>query len=192
MPKTDAVFTALGDVDEVNACLGVAIESCLEVFTSETSEKDTTQMEGAATAAGLDGRLLAPQLTELQSRLLDVGSAVATPMDASSQGKLRITAFDPNATRTVEGWMDTMDEQLPSLTQFILPGGGKPAAQLHVARATCRRAERSVVALGCDHVCADVRVFLNRLSDYLFTAARFASAAQGCTETVYKKARGTG
>lgn len=163
--------------------MGVAVESCHEAF----PERGST--EGKGPSNQLDGRLLIPQLTELQSRLLDVGSAVATPMDASSEAKLKATAFDAGATRTLEQWIDAMDEHLPALTQFLLPGGGKPAAHLHVARATCRRAERSVVALGCGHVSVDVRVFLNRLSDYLFTAARFATAAQGCKETAYKKSR---
>jgi cob(I)alamin adenosyltransferase len=164
-PKTDGVFAALGDVDELNACLGLA-------------------------AAALDGGgALAAQLAGIQSRLLDVGSAVATPLDASSDRKVAATAFPEDAAVGLEDAIDAMDDVLPPLTQFILPGGGEAAARLHVARAVCRRAERAVVALGEGATPASVRVYLNRLSDYLFTAARKAAQDAGAEETTYKKAR---
>mmetsp|Transcript_6527 Transcript_6527/g.18801 ORF Transcript_6527/g.18801 Transcript_6527/m.18801 type:complete len:83 (+) Transcript_6527:558-806(+) len=81
-----------------------------------------------------------------------------------------------------------MDEELPQLTNFILPSGGQASAFLHVARSTCRRAERAVVPLvqsGSVHT--DVGVFMNRLSDYLFTAARIAAKRAGKEEVCYQK-----
>ena len=82
--------------------------------------------------------------------------------------------------------MDAMDTELPPLKNFILPGGGVAASSLHVARAVCRRAERSVVPLVLDEECDPAaQIYLNRLSDYLFTAARFVSVE----EVVYKKAK---
>ena len=170
--KTDAVFTALGDVDEVNAHLGVVAAHCQEAAPPTDAHA-----------------LVATQLAEIQARLLDVGSAIATPLDESSARKVAVVTFDANAATSLEEWIDDMDDQLPPLKSFILPSGGVAAAQLHVARSVCRRAERAVVALGDDAVPQDVRQFMNRLSDYLFTAARFVAFATGAPETTYQKAR---
>lgn len=87
------------------------------------------------------------QLETLQSRLLDVGTAVATPSQRSSDHKLKLAEFDASATAQLEVWIDDMTAQLPPLRNFILPSGGQAAALLHLARSVCRRAERSVVSL---------------------------------------------
>ncbi|KAK9818039.1 hypothetical protein WJX72_006084 [[Myrmecia] bisecta] len=165
--KDDKVFHALGDVDELNSSLGMAREFA---------------REQQLTA-------ILPQLETIQSRLLDVGSAVATPTDTSSERKLQRVQFDAASTQALEDWIDAMDEQLPQLTNFILPSGGKAASSLHTARSICRRAERKVVRLiqdgGTD---PNVGIYLNRLSDYLFTAARLAAKEAKQEEVVYKKA----
>ena len=110
----------------------------------------------------------------MQSRLKDVGSAVATP-PSGSEAKRQRAWFDPAAVPRLELAIDTLDAALPPLRNFILPSGGRAAAALHAARAVCRRAERAVVPLArCGDVEAPVAVFLNRLSDYLFAAARAA------------------
>lgn len=109
--------------------------------------------------------------------MLDVGSAVATPQHSSSASKAARASFQAAGTAVaqLEQWLDTLDARLPPLRNFILPGGGVAAASLHAARAVARRAERSVVPLVRDgHVDAAVGVYLNRLSDYLFVAARTA------------------
>ncbi|KAI8466661.1 MAG: Adenosylcobalamin biosynthesis, ATP:cob(I)alamin adenosyltransferase-like protein [Monoraphidium minutum] len=164
-PKEDQAFAALGDVDELNSALGVAREFC-----------------------GGEHGDLAQQLATLQSRLLDVGSAVATPLDQSTERKRAQARFEPEATDALEAWIDAMDEDLPQLRNFILPSGGRAAAFLHLARSVCRRAERSVVPLvRGGAVDAAVGCFLNRLSDYLFQAARWAALKEGKEETTYKK-----
>ena len=164
--KADAVFQALGDTDELNSHLGVALQH-------------------ASAARGT----LAPQLEQVQSRLLDVGSAIATPISQSSERKLQRVSFPEIEVEAVEAWIDELDDKLPPLMNFILPSGGALSAQLHLARTVCRRAERRVVALGPDDVEVSVQRYLNRLSDYLFTAARFAAQEDGVPEVVYKKAR---
>lgn len=166
--KDDAAFAALGDVDELNSALGAAREFCLE------------SAHGA----------LPSRLAELQSRLLDVGSAVATPLGASSDAKRRRGAFSGAAAATarLEAWIDEMDAELPPLRNFILPSGGRAAALLHVARAVCRRAERAAAPLVREgQLDGGVLAFLNRLSDFLFQAARWAALKEGKEETVYKK-----
>lgn len=184
--KTDPIFAALGDVDECNACIGVAAAQ-LQASLQAPLNGAANTIDSAAPSEGASTML--EQLAEIQSRLLDVGSAVATPLNESSDRKAAIAAFDASATAALEQWIDAMDECLPPLTQFILPGGGEASARLHVARAVCRRAERAVVALGTEQVPEAACVFMNRLSDYLFVAARKAALDAGAEETTYKKAR---
>ncbi|PNW87885.1 hypothetical protein CHLRE_01g005850v5 [Chlamydomonas reinhardtii] len=164
--KDDDVFQALGDVDELNSALGVA-----SAFITNTK--------------------MLEQLETIQSRLIDVGSAVATPLPTSDEDKLQRTHFaGKEHTEQLEAWIDAMDEDLPKLTKFILPSGGQAAACLHHARSVCRRAERSVVVLSRRQaVSSEVNMYVNRLSDYLFTAARHAAMTQGAVEKVYQKAR---
>mmetsp|Transcript_10391 Transcript_10391/g.22326 ORF Transcript_10391/g.22326 Transcript_10391/m.22326 type:complete len:213 (-) Transcript_10391:339-977(-) len=165
LPKDAVYFQALGDVDELNSALGLASEWC-------TAQPHVQE-----------------QLAVIQSRLLDVGSAVATPATSTHQTKLQQTRFDEGATPLLETWLDELDSHLPPLFNFILPSGGKASAHLHMARSICRRAERSVVPLTREgHVDQQVAIFLNRLSDYLFTAARFMAHKEGRPEVIYKKA----
>lgn len=165
--KADAVFGALGDIDELNSVIGVAREY-------------VDQLESPG--------LLLNQLETIQSRLLDVGSAVATPTQSSSERKLERVSFPDGATAELESWIDAYSEHLPPLRNFILPSGGLAASFLHLARSVCRRAERAVVPIaeeGATDVA--VAVYLNRLSDYLFTAARYAASKEGKPEVLYKK-----
>ncbi|POM80334.1 ATP:cob(I)alamin adenosyltransferase, partial [Phytophthora palmivora] len=163
-PKNDAVFQALGDTDELNAQIGVAVE----------------QARLAANAS------LPPQLEQIQSRLFDLGACVATPLTSASETKQRRTGvFDEANVTQLEHWIDAMDAELPPLKCFILPsGGGLASTHLHVARAVCRRAERSVVPLvAAGDVDGVVQRYLNRLSDFLFVSARYAALKEGKEET---------
>ena len=129
------------------------------------------------------------QLEEIQSRLLDIGSAVATPLAGSSETMRTRASFDASHVETLERWIDELDAELPALTNFLLVSGGKASVFLHQARVVCRRAERSCVPLIRDGAVPEVvRVYLNRLSDFFFTAARCACARSGAEERPYKKA----
>jgi cob(I)alamin adenosyltransferase len=93
--------------------------------------------------------------------------------------------------RIVETWIDALDASLPPLKNFILPAGGRASAALHVARATCRRAERQVVRVAAadassSAVPAAVLAYCNRLSDFLFVAARYAAHVDGCPDVIYR------
>lgn len=163
-PKNDAVFQALGDTDELNAQIGVAVEQARVAGNAE----------------------LPPRLEQIQSRLFDLGACVATPLTSASESKQRRTGlFDEQNVAQLEAWIDEMDEQLPPLKCFILPsGGGLASTHLHVARAVCRRAERSVVPLvAAGDVDGVAQRYLNRLSDFLFVSARFAALREGKEET---------
>ena len=165
--KDDRIFEALGDTDELNSVIGVAREYC---------EKLPQLKE------------VCGQLEVVQSRLLDVGSAIATPMDKASKQKLQRAAFPKGLAEDVEKWIDSYEAELPPLKNFILPSGGEAASFLHMSRTICRRAERRIVPLiREDMLQEEVGQYINRLSDYLFTVARVAAKAAQKTEVVYKK-----
>lgn len=166
-PKNDRVFEALGSTDELSCHLGLAIELC---------KQEKVPLE--------------EKLEKIQCVLQDIGSNVATPRDTAGPYKLEKTTFDPqeNLVKELEQWIDAMDSTLPPLKNFILPGGGMTAAQLHIARAVCRRAERVIVPLALDsQIDPSASKYMNRLSDFLFMAARFACDSLGNSERIYKK-----
>lgn len=166
--KDDEVFQALGAVDELNAHLGLAAEHCEKVDNG-----------------------LQSTLREVQSRLIDIGAAVGTPRDSTkSSSKLTRTTFADSHVEYLEGVTDELDGRLPALKNFILAGGGLSASHLHVARTVCRRAERRVVPLVRDGQVEDsVSKYLNRLSDMLFAAARYAASFEGKSDVVYRAER---
>jgi cob(I)alamin adenosyltransferase len=145
--KASAIMAAIGDVDEANSLIGVA----------------------AARAEG-DMRT---RLTVIQNDLFDLGADIATPDAELGWEPLRIV---PKQVARLESEIDAMNEHIAPLTSFVLPGGSPLAAALHVARAASRRAERSAVAANADGVLsATALAYLNRLSDWLFVAARSAN-----------------
>lgn len=146
VPKDDLRIEAYGTVDELNAVLGVARAQRLDPATDAF-------------------------LGRVQDELFAVGSALADPNPA---GKFQGSVSAAHVAG-LEQEIDALEDGLPQLTQFILPGGAPAAAQLHLARTVCRRAERAVVRLRRqpgEHVPAEITVYLNRLSDALFVAAR--------------------
>lgn len=148
--KSSLRMTAIGEVDEANAAIGVAI-------------------------AALGGNEVASTLLRIQNDLFDLGADVATPGEVA--GALRIV---PEQTQRLEREIDAMNGALAPLTSFILPSGTTGVAALHVARAVVRRAERATVALSeIEQLSPHLLAYLNRLSDLLFVAARFVAAREG-------------
>lgn len=151
--KNHAYIEALGAVDEVNSFIGCSIS----FFPKDASLKEILE-----------------QLIVIQHALFDVGAALATPRNSSNSSKLEKTRFDGVGTDLLEKWIDEMDQKLPKLTHFILPGGHPAGSMLHVARSMCRRAERSIIPMHqTGDVSDNVLIYLNRLSDYLFIASRY-------------------
>ena len=152
LPKTDARFAAMGDVDEANSAIGVAL-------------------------AALGPGPLADELLLIQNDLFDLGADLATPGKDFAPSEMTLRVVEAQVER-LERAIDALNEGLPPLTSFVLPGGSAGAAALHLARAVTRRAERSAVAMG-EAANPAARRYLNRLSDYLFVAARIANGAAG-------------
>ena len=147
-------MAAIGDVDEANSALGIAARQVTEP------------------------RLQA-MLARIQNELFDFGADLATPGEDFTPGEMTLRVVAEQINR-LEREIDEMNEALSPLTSFILPGGGAGAAELHLARAIARRAERSAVAAaGALALNPLALTYLNRLSDHLFVAARFAAAQGG-------------
>ena len=125
-----------------------------------------------------------PLLKEIQDRLFTIGSSLASDPDKS---KMKIPDLHAEDVLLLEGEMDIMNEGLPELHAFILPGGHPAVSFAHVARCVCRRAERLVVHLQEDAFVADlVAIYLNRLSDYLFVLSRRMAFELGVEEVTWQ------
>jgi len=157
--KDDARIWAYGEVDELNSAIGLA-------------------------AADLQDPQLTDWLTRIQSTLFDIGSELATPdIDQNARRRDTVPRVTEDDVLCCEAWIDQLDEELEPLTHFVLPGGTRAAAGLHLARTICRRAERRIVALSRDtELAATVVHYLNRLSDLLFVLARVVNARAGVSE----------
>jgi len=154
--KTHPRVAAYGDVDELQASLGVV------------------------RAAIVDDDL-ATWLTTLQRDLFALGARLADPAHKIAPRVSKVAITDESIVR-LESWIDELEAELPPLKHFILSGGVQAGAGLHLARTVCRRAERAVIALGADTVDSLVYVYLNRLSDLLFVMARAANHRAGVPE----------
>jgi cob(I)alamin adenosyltransferase len=157
VPKLDCRIGAFGTVDELNAALGVAL-----------ADPDLpTQLRA--------------HLERIQNDLFDVGADLSVPFGVTD--RLRV---DQSHVERLEQLCDELNAELPPLKSFVLPGGTEAAARLHVARTTCRRAEREALAANEEHgINPLVLAYLNRLSDFLFIAARSANAAAGRDEPLW-------
>ncbi|CAN0127342.1 unnamed protein product [Ectocarpus sp. 6 AP-2014] len=164
-PKSDPSFEALGNMDELNASLALAVAH------SELACNGLSEM-----------------LVAIQSLIIDASALVATPRDNSSARKISRTGFPTWCTDQLEACIDELDARTPPLKTFIVPGGGLAASHLHLARCVCRRAERSLQPLlGTGQGVEEVARYINRLSDLLFAAARYASVVDGKPERPWKK-----
>ena len=165
--KADPRVAAYGDVDELNACLGVA------------------RAHLAPSCADVDALL-----ADVQRDLFAIGAVLADPRrdDAREQGTWTTRVeLDAGRATARESRIDAWEAELEPLTRFILPAGTPASAALHVARAVARRAERGVVALVDSGAGAMVAVtYLNRLSDLLFVAARLANRREGVADVFWQ------
>jgi cob(I)alamin adenosyltransferase len=161
--KDDLRIETIGDVDEVNAVLGVV----------------RAELGGNKSAAELDATLAA-----VQHRLFDLGADLAMPDRSGANAGM----LNDQDIAMLESAIDRSDSTLAPLQNFILPGGSPSAAQLHLARCVCRRAERRLVQLAAvEDVRGELVRYLNRLSDLLFVLARAANTAAGVADVNWEK-----
>ena len=161
VPKDHPRVAAYGDVDELNSAIGVA---------------------RAAEPAALHDELL----EAIQRDLFSIGGHLATPDPDKVRKALARAELDESRTAAFERVMDEAEAELPPLRAFVLPAGTPKAAALHLARTVCRRAERSVIHLSHEAEVPELFVvYLNRLSDLLFTLARLANHRAGSGDVVW-------
>lgn len=161
VPKDDSRVVAYGDVDELNAAIGVA--------------------RAAAPIPRID-EVLAP----IQRDLFGIGALLATPDLEKMHHQLTKARIDDSRIADLERAIDDCDAELEQLHAFVLPGGTPKSAALHVARTVCRRAERSVIHLQHSVELPQLAViYLNRLSDLLFSLARVANKLEGAGEVTW-------
>jgi cob(I)alamin adenosyltransferase len=159
--KDDPRVAAYGDVDELNSALGVS------------------------RAAG-DGEFFDDLLESIQRDLFSIGGHLATPDPEKVRKALEKASLSPAQISEFERIMDEAEDSLPPLKAFILPGGTRRAAALHLARTVCRRAERSVVHLAHIEPVPEIfLIYLNRLSDLLFVLARVANQRAGVSDITW-------
>lgn len=159
--KDDVRVEAYGTIDEVNSFVGEAIT----LMGSESLYKD-----------------MIGDLTEIQHELFDAGG------DLAQAGRNRNYKLKAEMVDRLEAWIDRYDEECEPITQFILPGGSRVSASLHIARVLTRRAERNVVTLCREHETNDVVLrYLNRLSDFFFTIARVANVRSAVEDIKYRR-----
>lgn len=161
VPKSDLRIDTYGTVDELNSWVGYVSDQL-----ADQSLKD--------------------ELKEIQDRLFTIGSSLAT--DGEKEPRMRLPDLHEQDIAFLEERIDHMTVQLPEMKSFILPGGHTVVSSIHIVRCVCRRAERLAVGMQQHDLFVDERVirYLNRLSDYLFTLARFVGQQLGAPEVPWK------
>ena len=160
--KAAARLEAYGTVDEVNATLGLVAQS----------------LDGSPAKP-----FLAPILERVQNELFNLGAELATADDAT---RSKLPRIEQRHVDALERDIDAVNDDLPALKSFVLPGGGWPSSYMHLARTVCRRAERLVVALATSEDVGDLAVqYLNRLSDALFVWGRWCVLKDGRDEPLW-------
>src|SRR5829696_1930278 len=161
VPKNDIRIETYGTVDELNSWIGLLNDR-------------------------LNDETFRTELKEVQDRLFTIGSSLAA--DAEKETKMKLPDLHTSDIEFLEKKIDEMTEQLPAMKSFILPGGHATVSSIHIARCVCRRAERLAVSMQQHELFVDEKViqYLNRLSDYLFTLARYAAQKLGAEEVPWK------
>jgi cob(I)alamin adenosyltransferase len=161
VPKSDVRIETYGTVDELNSWMGM--------INDQLNDEEFRSV-----------------IKEIQDRLFTIGSSLAT--DAEKAPKMKLPDLHASDIAFLEGKIDEMTSQLPLMKSFILPGGHVAVSSIHITRCVCRRAERLAVGMQQHELFVDPQViqYLNRLSDYLFTLARYAAQKLGAEEIAWK------
>lgn len=161
LPKTDQIFESLGNLDELIAHIGMVKAYWKEVCPRPMQPHNHLGLYDCLT--------LDTKLTSIQKNVMNLCSVIAIGTGSG----------DVSIVHEIEKDIDRLDSMVPELKNFIIPSGNKTCASIHICRAITRRAERS-----CQDECENVRVYLNRLSDYFFVLSRFVAMSLGITEEI--------
>jgi cob(I)alamin adenosyltransferase len=183
MPRITRVYTRTGDDGTTGLGGGQRVpKDSVRIETYGTVDELSSEI-GAAVALGLSSRL-AETLARIQNELFNVGSDLCILEE--DKARMPVPVVEARHVEALERLMDELSSELPALDNFILPGGSPGAAQLHVARTVCRRAERLAVALAREEAVGPFVVkYLNRLSDALFVMARYENLQKGIPDVLW-------
>jgi len=207
--KDNLRIETYGSVDELNSLIGIITSDLRHPRSNRGSDvrlfesEDSSESERPKDSILSDPRIreddrgleaIAIKLNRIQAELFVLGSDLATPLNVSTSSRkvgLRGASKIPRITKAfiarLEKEIDTWQKQLPQLEKFILPGGSKIGAKLHLARTIARRAERSIVRLGSqEKINKRDLIYVNRLSDWFFVAARYINKLEKIKETEWK------
>lgn len=175
VPKDSPRIEAFGTVDELNCAIGLAAEELRQL----------PREEGGALRGEME-----PLLERVQQKLFDLGAYLATSLEHFQEGMPSVSEAD---VKQLEAEMDRWENELPPLKSFVLPGGGRIGALLHLSRGICRRAERETLRLHrMEPLQKPAIPFLNRLSDWLFVASRIASRRLHAPELLWRPSKNPG
>ncbi len=183
MPRITKIYTRKGDDGLTALGTGARVEKDALRVQAYGDVDELNSVLGLALAAGVCPELTT-EIARLQHELFNLGSQLAFPPSKGS--KPLVPVIEARHVEQLEKMIDRLNEQVGPLENFILPGGSIGAAQLQVARAICRRAERSIVSLSQEEAVGDIILpYINRLSDALFVMARFENKAKGVQEPLW-------
>lgn len=183
MPRITRVYTRTGDDGTTGLTGGSRVSKDSPRVELYGTVDEINAAVGAAIAAGVDD-FLGDRLGRIQNELFHLGAELSVP--AEQQTTVTGPRIESRHIKSLEAMMDRLQEELPPLENFVLPGGSPAAAHLHVARTVCRRAERLAVRLaGQEHVSQAALAFLNRLSDALFVMARYENLKKGVADVLW-------
>lgn len=178
--RLSKIYTRTGDDGSTGLADGKRVDKSslrIEVI-GELDELNS--LLGVLEASGIP-KDISGYLRNIQHRLFDIGGEIAMPGNA---------VISPNSVERLEELIDTYNEDLPALKEFILPGGSMPASLCHLARSVCRRCERSLVTLGqSEYLNPETLRYINRLSDMLFVLARSLNHLKGGKEVLWDSER---
>lgn len=179
------VYTRGGDSGTTSLIGGSRVKKCsLRLDAYGTMDELCSHVGLLAAMIKAYAKLETDRLQWIQSRLFDAGTHLAMPC---TEGEVAPCAITAAHIQQLEEHIDELDAQLPALRTFVLPGGSMSAAQCHVCRTVCRRAERLITALADEApVCPELLSFMNRLSDFLFVYARFLNKMEGVGEISWR------
>ena len=183
MPRITRVYTRTGDDGTTALGGGQRVDKASLRIRAYGSVDELNSVIGTALACGLDGSIAA-ELSRVQNELFHLGSDLCILEE--DKKKMPVPVIEPRHVSALEVVMDRLSEELSPLENFILPGGTTGAAQLHLARTVCRRAERELVALASEEDVNPLTIeYLNRLSDALFVMARYENLKKEVADVLW-------
>ena len=183
MPRITKVYTRTGDGGDTGLGGGQRVPKDSLRITAYGTVDELSSVLGVARSGGLDGAL-EESLLRIQNELFHLGSDLCVLEE--DKESMPVPTIEARHVEALETLMDTLSEELEPLANFLLPGGSPGAAQLHVARTVCRRAERELISLAREEAVGPFTVqYLNRLSDALFVMARYQNLKAGAPDVLW-------